>query len=366
MSKKTRILRGILIFIIIIGGITLIYKNKTTSKVSVEVWDNIYNENNLLFFYGDSKDEKINILNELYNIGNEVSGEADSLKKAIKVSEVLESIITFDDVQNSKSINGFDIIKEKNGAKKASARDVAIIYRDFLGSIGLTARVGEFRRTNSQVKNQKSYYVVEFWSKKDNKWVMIDFIDHGYFDNKGFPCSATEVLNSEIKTLNYTGKSNRKDYIEKLNKVLYNYTVAIDNTTNMTKSNSYLTYIKNKDDISLIFKGKFLPPTIFTENEKLINKNPMELAIGNDEKPYIILMKKQQENTTEEVLENSFIIGGFKSGSIMDKFYLRINNGDFEVMESYADLYLENGLNTIEISLDGENILNKIEIKYNK
>ena len=366
MSKKTKIVRGLLILILIIGGTALIYKNKSTVKVAVNQWDNIYNENNLIFFYGDNKDEKIKVLNELYNIGNEVSGEPNSLKKAIKVSEILENIIAFDDVPNSKSINGFDIIKEKNGSKKASARDVAIIYRDFLESIGLTARVGEFKRTNIQDKNQKSYYVVEFWNKSDNKWVMVDFIDHGYFDNQGFPCSATEVLNAEIRNLNYIGKSDRSEYIQKLKKVLYTYTVAIDNTTNMSKSNSYLTYFKNKEDITLIFKGKYLPPTIFTENEELVNKNPMDFKIGSDEKPYIILMKKQQENTAEEVLENSFIVGGFKSGSIMDKFYLRINNGAFEEMKSYADLYLENGLNTIEISLDGETTLNKIEIQYNK
>lgn len=366
MSKKTKLARGILILILIIGGIALIYKNKNIMKVSVKQWNNIYNENNLIFFYADSNDEKIKILNELYNIGNEVSGESDSLNKAIKVSEVLEGIIAFDDVQNSKSINGFDIIKEKNGLKKASARDVAIIYRDFLESVGLTARVGEFRRTNTQPKNQKSYYVVEFWSKNDNKWVMVDFIEHGYFDNKGFPCSATEVLNSEIKSLNYTGKSDRNEYIQKLKKVLYNYTVAIDNTTNMSKSNSYLTYIKSEKDITLIFKGKFLPPTIFTENEELINKNPMDLTVDSDEKPYIILMKKQQENTTEEVLENSFIVGAFKSGSIIDKFYLRINNGSFEEMNSYGNLELEEGVNTIEISLNGENTLNNIEIEYKK
>ncbi|WP_300384049.1 hypothetical protein [Clostridium sp.] len=366
MSKKTKTLKWILILILIIGGTTLIYKNKTASKVSVNQWDNIYNEDNLIFFYGDNNDEKIKVLNELYNIGKEVSGESDSLKKAIKVSEVLENIIAFDDVSNSKSINGFDIIKEKNGLKKASARDVAIIYRDFLQSVGLTARVGEFKKTDAKDKNQKSYYIVEFWSKSDNKWIMIDFIDHGYLDNQGFPCSATEILNSDIRNLNYKGKSDRNEYIQKLKKVLYTYTVAIDNTTNMSKSNSYLTYFKDKKEISLIFKGKFLPPTIFTENEELINKNPMDLTIGSDEKPYIILMKKQQENTAEEVSKNSFIIGGFKSGSIINKFYLRINSGSFEKMESYTDLYLEDGVNTIEISLDGENTLNKIEIEYNK
>lgn len=366
MSEKNKKAKWILIFILIIVGTTLIYKNKTTVKIAVKQWENIYNENNLIFFYGDTKEEKIKVLNNLYNIGNEVSEETDSLKKAIKVSEVLENIIAFDDVPDSKSINGFDIIKEKNGAKKASARDVAIIYRDFLSSVGLTARVGEFKRTNVKDKNQKSYYVVEFWNKKDNKWIMIDFIDHGYFDYQGFACSATEVLNSDIRTLNYTGKSDRKEYIQNLKKVLYNYTLAIDNTTNMSNSNSYLTYIKNKEDITLIFKGKILSPTIFTENEELINKNPMDLTIGEDEKPYIILMKKQKENTAEEVLENSFIIGGFKSGSIMDKFYLRINDTSFEKMKSYTDLYLEDGINTIEISLDGENTLNKIEIQYNK
>lgn len=43
---------------------------------------------------------------------------------------------------------------------------------------------------DGQVNNkEKLYYVVEFWSKEYNKWVMIDFIDKRYFDNEGFPCS---------------------------------------------------------------------------------------------------------------------------------------------------------------------------------
>lgn len=142
---------------------------------------------------------------------------------------------------------------------------------------------------DGQVNNkEKLYYVVECWSKEYNKWVMIDFIDKGYFDNEGFPCSVMEVLENDIRNYNYTGSSNRRDYIPMLKKALYTYTINIDNTTDIKRSNSYITYIKDKESIALKFKGNYIGPTIFTENKELINKNSIDSTVSKDEKAYLI------------------------------------------------------------------------------
>lgn len=359
--KKTSKL--ILIILIVVIVLVLIFNNKYNKELSVEKWNNIYNENNINFFYSNEDYDKIKILNYNYNLEEKVKDEKDIVKKAIKVSEVLNEIITFDDIPSSNKINGFDILKEKNGSKKASARDLGVIYRDFLQSLGYTARVGEFKRTNVNFSKEKSYYVVEFWSKEYNKWIMIDFIDRGYFDNKDFPCSAMDLLELDIRNLNYTGNSKRSDYIPMLKKTLYTYTISIDNTSKMEKSNTYITYIKDEDDISLKFKGNFLPPTIFTKNKDLMSKNPIESSVLEDEKAYIILMKKQEkdEDTSKT---NSFIIGGFKDGKILDEYFIREKEGEFIRVKRYKDIILTEGNNIIELSLDGKEVISSIEINF--
>ena len=354
----------ILIIILVFIIFTLFFRNKFKDELYIEKWDNIYNDNNIEFFYSDKNDDKIKILKQTYNLESKVKEERDLVKKAIKVSEVLNEIISFDDIESSDKINGFDILNDKNGSKKASARDLGIIYRDFLASLGYTARLGEFKRSNVSFNKEKSYYVVEFWSKEYNKWIMVDYIDRGYFDNGGFPCSSMELLDIDIRNLNYTGNSKRSDYIPMLKKVLYTYTISIDNTSTMKKSNSYITYIKNKNDITLKFKGKYLPPTIFTENKDLMNKNPIENIIKDDEKAYIVIMKKQEKSEEINEKEKSFIIAGFKNGKILDEYYISENNGEFINVSKYKDIVISEGNNNIKLSLNGTDVISSIEIKF--
>jgi len=363
MKKPKKIIIFILVLLIISIGAVFIFKNKYKEGITVKSWDNIYNENNISFFYSNIDDEKIKIMKETNNVGEKVKDEKDNLKRALKVIEVLNETITFDDIASTNRINGFDILKDKGTSKKASARDLGIIYRDVLESLGYTARLGEFKRANTSFNKEKSYYVVEYWSKEYNKWVMIDFIDRGYFDNQGFPCSAMELLDVDIRNLNYTGNSHRSDYIPMIKKVLFTYTISIDNTTNMEKSNSYITYIKDKEDISLTFKGSYVPPTIFTENKDLMNRNPIEESITKDEKAYIILMKKQDENSDKN--NEVFILGGFRDGKIIDEYYIRENNDEFEKVNKYKEISLNKGTNILEISLNGKDVINSIELNFN-
>lgn len=347
-----------MIGIFIIGVIIYISINNYKGDVVINNWDNIYNENSIVFFYSNKEDVKIKALDSKYNLTEKVKEEKDELSKAIKLTEILNDIITFDDVPNLNRINGFDILKDKEGSKKVSARDLGIIYRDFLSSLGYKARVGEFKKNSTIFSKDKNYYVVEYWSKEYNKWVMIDFIDRGYFDKEGFPCSSLEILNGDMRTFNYTGITTRKDYIPKIKNFLKGYIINIDNTTDMSKSNSYLSYIKDKSDIDLKFKGSFIQPTIFTESEELINKNPIDITKVNDEKAYIILMKKQLDDSEE----SSFIIAGFKDGKVLEEYYINNNDIGFKKINNYTDMSLKKGKNKIELSLDGKNTISTIEI----
>lgn len=362
-----KIFKRILIagIVIMVCALAFIYtfNGKVTNDLAIKNWDNIYNEDGIEFFYSNSSDEKIKVLKDNYNLEEKVKGVDGQLNKAIKIAEYLGSIITFDDVPSTSRINGFDILKEKIGEKKVSAKDLGIIYRDFLESLGYTARVGEFKRMNVGSNKEKSYYVVEYWSKEYNKWVMIDFIDKGYFDNEGFPCSAMEVLENDIRNYNYTGSSNRSDYIPMLKKTLYTYTINIDNTTDMKRSNSYITYIKDKDSIALKFKGNYLGPTIFTENKDLINKNPIDSTVSKDEKAYLILMKKQEKTEDKDNKEQSFIVGAFKDGKILEEYYLKENDNEYRKVNMYTDILFNEGDNIISLSLDGEKTVTSIEIK---
>ena len=352
----------IIMLVLVVGVFVYLSRNNYKDNLKVTSWDNIYNEENIVFFYSNKNDNKIKALNNQYSLSQKVKDEKTDLDKVIKVSEILNDIITFDDVPSLNMINGFDILKDKNGSKKASARDLGIIYRDFLVSLGYDSRVGEFKRTNGSFLKEKSYYVVEYWSQEYNKWIMIDFIDRGYFDREGFPCSSMELLDTDIRNLNYNGKTDRSDYIPMLKKVLYTYTINIDNTTDMSKSNSYITYIKDEDDIAIKFKDSFIPPTIFTENKDLMNKNPMEIAVKEDEKAYIILMKKQEEKDDNNSKDESFIIAGFRNGKIMEEYYIRENNDEFRKINNYSDILLTKGDNKIDLSIDGENVISSIEI----
>lgn len=366
MFKKKNIIKIVASLVIIGVAANLVFRNKVTGQLNIVKWENVYNENNILFHYSDSEHEKLVALNDLYQIKTKVSKEVEPLNKAIILADFLNEIVTYDDVANLKGTNGIDILIEKDGKTKTSGRDMAIIYRDFLTIIGLNARVGEFRKTDAKSINQKSYFVVEFWSERENKWVMIDFMDVGYFEDQGFLVGAMEVLDGQLRNFNYTGKSEKGKYINNIKGYLDTYTIGIDNTVDRLKSNSFIMYVEDLDDIVLQFKGKYINPTIYTENLEVMLKNPMDNSLKEDELAYMILMKDvNDEALSDEENYKSFILGGFKNSSIMTKYYIKKNDGEFiEINDGHTKVNLVKGLNTFEISVDGVNTINKIEIKF--
>lgn len=367
--KRKKKFKKVLLLIMVVAICIVLYFKVFAAKTGINVimWDNIYNENNLTFFYenSDSIDEntKLKNLNSTYNVAELISTEGSEIKKVLKTTEILNTIIEYDDVKDSLYYNGYDILKEKGVNKKTSARDMAIIERDLLLSVGIISRVGEFRKESPQFQKLPNYYVVEYWSTEYNKWVMIDFLDKGYFELNNKPLSSIEVLDGDVKNLVYVGSSTQNDYRRKIKKYLNSYTIAIDNTLATKKSNSNVTYIKDSKDIDIVIKGNYIYPTIFTQNKDLFNIAPGVEANGEDSKAYLILMKKPVNGKEEGV---KFVAAAFKNGAVIDECYIKINKEAFEKVNKYKEFDLEKGENTIELSIDGNNVIDTIKINKNK
>ncbi|MBW6411223.1 hypothetical protein KYD98_14110 [Clostridium sp. YB-6] len=366
---------GIILLVLVSSSLFFMNFSKNNPKKEFEVltWNNYYNENNIAFFYENSDEKKIKLLESTYTVKNIIDKETSELDKVLKTTDILNSIIKYDDVADLDLKSGYDILKEKGNSKKASANNMAIIERDLLTSIGLTSRVGVFRSRNSNNNSNPEYYVVEYWSKEKNKWVMIDFLDRGYFKEEDNILSASELMNKDINKLSYTGNTKDKNYKNDLNKYLNSYTIPIDNTVKSIKSNAYITYVTNKHSVEIKLKNKFLPPTIYTEETKLLEKDPQNNKIGNDEKAYIILMKKNDlvevananEGKKDASKKDTIIVGAFKNGKIVDNYYLNINDGGYEKVNKYKEVEMELGQTSIDLSLDGKNLINNINLRKN-
>lgn len=359
MKTIKRILK-IIIVIIVFSSIFMIIRNgeKNNDNYKVLKWDNYYDEDNLEIFYTKS-DKRLETLNSTYRINEFLSKKDDEISKILTVVDIVNSIVEYDDVKDLEYFNGYDILSKKLDGKKISGRDMAIITRDFLSSAGYVSRIGQFKNEKGRFKKDQEYYVVEYWSSQYNKWIMIDFIDRGYFNNSKSPCSAIEVLTIKSKELDYIGKKNKKDYLSNKKDLFETYSMLIDNTLDMKKSNSVITLVKSDKGVYLEHKNKYLSPTIFTKEKKIFERDPNYKSNIKDKGIYIILMKKEGEN-------KSFIIGGFQDGSILDQYYVRKNSGEFTLVNKYDEIELNSEKNLIEISIDGKDVISKIEIQTNK
>lgn len=368
MKKTGKSFIKLILLFLLIGGCIVLYMMhfKKESGLSVKEWDNIYNENNITFFYTDtdsvSTSKNLTALDKKYNITDQVSSLKGEKEKVLKTSDLVNAIVQYDDVPDSASINAKEIIEEKGSNMKVSGRDFAYIQRDFLVTAGINARVGEFRKEITKDKDKPSYYVVEYWSKENNKWVMFDCIDKGYYEKENKPLSSMEILEENLNDVTYIGNESQSDHKKKIKSYMYSYTIAIDNTLSMSNSNCYVTYNKNEKNINLKKGTIYIAPTIFTENKELFSKAPDTSVTEKDDDAYLILMYKASDNKNSI----NFVIGAFKNGAILDKSYVNINGKGYIEINKYTDMTLQEGENTIELSLDGVNTIKKIVLENNK
>ena len=350
----------IIIVAVVLGGLGYgIYDSvKPKEKYEIKLWNNIYNGDSIALFYEKESDLRIEMLRALYNLDKIDKGD-DEINYILKVSEAASKVVTLDNVDDTKALNGYDIIRLIGEKRIVSAKDMAIIVRDFITSVGYDARIGEISCSKKDEDKYDIYYIVEYYSDKYNKWIAVDIVDGGYFTFENTPCSGVELVEKGISQLKYIGKVSSEEYFSDKKDLFKSYTIMIDNTVDRVKSNSVITYITSKNEITLTYGDKALLPTIYTENRELFTKAPNAEGEVEDDKAYIILMKSEEEGVER------FVVGGFKNGKIMDEYYVGRSNGTFEKVNEYFELELIKGKNMISISCDGVNEDARIEITYN-
>jgi hypothetical protein len=192
---------------------------------------------------------------------------------------------------------------------------------------------------------------------------MIDFKERVYLKEEDIPASSIEIIDNDIRKFSYVGDGNMEEYHKNIAKFLSSYTIAIDNTVDYKRSNCFLTYRSIADDIDLK-KGKiFIEPTIYTTSKDMFIISPKNTEQKVDERPYLILMKKP----VQDIKDYTFVIGAFKDSSVINEYYIRINDGEMQKVSTiYYEVNLEIGKNIIELSTDGLEIISKIEIERNE
>lgn len=384
-SNKLKIIAGFII-VIVLPIILLYAKIKFSEGISVKKWDNYYNENNIVLFYEDSKSVKNIQLNEKYKINDYVNTEEKEFDKVLKCTNIVKQLVEKDDVSETGLNNAFDIFEKKGDSKKVNFKDAAIIARDIINCTGVKTRVGVFRKADAQHQSNYEYYVIEYWSTELNKWIMIDFLDQGYFSDGDNKLSAMEVLNCNLRKTPYLGNTSQQDYKNNLNKYLDSYSVNIENSNTYKRSNCCITYIKNDKALEIKFKNKYPSPTIFTKETQLFEKSPFNDLIQDDKKAYLLVCpskltehgkdnENDKSNNSTEGMDNQegevkavgdkVLISAFKDDKVMKSFYLSINGSDFEEVEDYKEYVLEKGTTTIELSIDGSTVISSVVIEKN-
>ena len=310
MKIIKRLIR-ILLLVIIVAIVAFLYmKNFQVEKgLKVNLWDNIYNENNITFFYEgmeiESPNENILKLEKTFTVKELLSTEEKEIDKVLKTVDILNNIVTKDDVSEAKANNGYDILLEIGSRKKVSEKDMATIERDLLVAAGFKSRVGEFRKEKPQFAISPSYYIVEYYSDKYNKWVMIDFKERGYIIEGDAPVSGIDLIGIDLDDLTYICNSDIKDYKKNISGYLSSYSIAIDNTVEFKRSNSFVTYISEEKDIDIKKGDIYIGPTIYTSSKDMFFKSPTNAENKVDERQYLIIMKKY-ESYRHELNENIY------------------------------------------------------------
>lgn len=365
-SNNFRIVLGIAITVtlLVLGSLNHLYRR----GINVKEYNNFYNENNIVLFYEEENSTEIKKLDDKYGITDYVENEETQFDKVLKSLNILSTIAEKDGLKDSELNSGYAILEKKNGAKKVSFKDMAIIARDIMSATGVKTRIGAFRSKDAQYDTDYEYYVVEYWSTEYSKWVMIDFLDQGYFsDDNDIKLSALEVINCNLRKTPYTGKTTQKKYKNKLNKYLESYYVDIENSSTKIRSNCDIAYVKDESDINLKFYNRIPKPTIYTNQINLFEKSPFDRGVSSDENAYILLYLSEfiRDKSMFSSKDETLVIAAFNQDRTVKNFYLNINDSGYEKIENQKEITLTKGTNKIELSLDGEKTESSLIIEKN-
>ncbi|WP_017416677.1 hypothetical protein [Clostridium tunisiense] len=373
--KTSRILTFFIGSIIVLSGIVLlIFRNNLKGNsydynVKVTNWDNLYEGNNIHFYYLNKDDPKLIDLKNKYDFDQVVNGGSNEIEKTIALIKWLNTRaeVRPSAMEAKKSVD--EMLMGLQSNKVISLQDYNIILEEALSSVGIIARTGELRASNNlKIKNNSSYSVLEVWSKVHGKWVMVDGTIESFMSREGIPLSAVELVKSNTDGIIVENGKEASKYLKGISQYLYTYTIKIDNSKGeQYKSNSSISFVKDKQYIQLETLEGYIQPTIFVVKDNVFNINP-EIVYRNDDSdkiPNIIFAKRNIKDDTEDYVK--FTVGAFINSYMVEDYYISINGKDYVPVKNYYDLSLPVGKTSISISLDGKAPIRTVELeKYKK
>ncbi|MCJ7687772.1 MAG: hypothetical protein MUO60_00360, partial [Clostridiaceae bacterium] len=357
--KKNNILGRILILIIIIAAVILWnfkFKNGVVQEgLIITKWDNFYNGDNIHFYYMNPQNENLVKLNVKYGLNNLIDNKADELDNSIKIMKFLNEKVKAKSTSMSSYKNTLEIMEVAFDGGEISDSDYVAMYEECLASVGIKARRGILRSTDNKIKGKSYFNICEIWSDKYKKWIMIDGVNGYYMEKEGIPLGAIEIINMGIEKVEIYDLKDTSKYIKSMKNYYESYSIYVDNNKyGELKSNSQITYLKDKQLPKIETKEGFTQPTIFVNSPKVFNISPKIQYEngGKDKVPTLIFAKKDLKNDTKEV--QNFTVGAFINSYMLTNYFISVNGSDYKKVDTYFELQIIEGTNSIKLSQDGK------------
>jgi hypothetical protein len=369
MKKSSFIIRIVIFALITVAIVFWNYKVRTdlSSKqegLSVTKWDNFYAGDNIHFYYLNPKNDNLLKIKTKYGLAKLIDNKADQLDNSIKIMEFINENVKASSDSMTSDKNAFDIMEAAFGGSKISDDDYVAMYEDCLASVGINVRIGILRSTDNKNKGKSYFNVCEVWSDKYSKWVMIDGVNGCYMKENDVPLNAVEIINKGIVKVQIALLKDTNKYIKNMSAYYENYSISVDNNKyGEMKSNSEITFLKEKQLPTIETKEGFVKPTIFVNSPKVFNISPKieYVNTAKDKIPTLIFAKKDLKND-EKGVEN-FTVGAFMNSYMVPKYFLKVNGSDYIQVETFFDLKIIKGINTIKLSLDGKTLAREVVIE---
>jgi len=368
--RKNNILGRILIFVIITVAIVFLnFKVRTDLSnkeegLKVTKWDNFYNGDNIHFYYLNPQNENLTKLKTKYALNKIIDNKADQLDNSIKIMNFINQRVKAQRTSMSSDKNASEIMEVAFAGNEISDNDYTTMYEECLASIGINARRGVLRSTDKKVKGKSYFNVCEIWSDKYNKWVMIDGVNGCYMREKETPLGAVEIINKGIGKVEIALLKDTNKYIKNMSNYYESYSISVDNNKyGELKSNSKITYLKEQKLPKIETKEGFIEPTIFVNSPQVFKISPklQYVNTGKEKVPTLILAKRDLKNDTKEVA--NFTIGAFMNSYMLSNYFISFNGSDYVKVDTFLELQIVKGINTIKLSQDGKTLTREVIIE---
>jgi len=370
--KKNSIPRKILMLLIIIIAVILLFwsfkaksdLNSREDDLKVTKWENFYSGDNIHFYYLNPQNENLLKLKKTYALDKLINENKDQLANSISIMKFINEKVKAQSNSMTSDKNALEIMEVAFDGTKISDSDYSTIYEECLASIGINVRRGVLRSTVKKISGKSYFYVCEIWSDKYKKWIMIDGVNGCYMTYGGTPLDAVEVINKGIENVKITGLNNTKKYVKNMKSYYESYSISVDNNKyGEIKSNSKITFLKNEQLPKLETKEGFIQPTIFVNNPQVFKTSPKVEYVNkdNEKTPTLIFAKRDLKNDTKEM--DKFTIGAFINSYMLKDYYISINGDDYIKVDTYLDLQIVKGINSIKLSQDGKTLVKEVVIE---